>query len=260
MMGEESESETRRKAMQSDPLAGLPRQQLIHSDFWGVAWQNADDGEWVKATDAAKRIAEAEQRADRAEADARTAQKHAAEQLRITTELNASRDAAEAQLAELREAAEKAYKELDALWWLYGQNLEVFNWHRNGAGEPLDSFFEDTDQGAVESLKTALAQPAANKVLVDADDLKDTICEACDRLTAALARDPDVAAGSPCDLLALVAVAEKTIGSAYDVLDAHQIGSGKVLVAADEWKNVNENRDALLEQWHQKEAETDGRE
>lgn len=28
---------------------------------------------------------------------------------------------------------------------LYGQNMEVANWHQNGDLEPIDSFFEDND-------------------------------------------------------------------------------------------------------------------
>lgn len=51
------------------------------------------------------------------------------------------------------EALIKAYEELKALWSFYGQGLTVANWHMNGATEPLDSFFEDNAQGALESLE-----------------------------------------------------------------------------------------------------------
>ena len=29
---------------------------------------------------------------------------------------------------------------------LYGQGLEVLNWHQNGSAEPFDTFFEDATQ------------------------------------------------------------------------------------------------------------------
>lgn len=39
--------------------------------------------------------------------------------------------------------AERIVKE----FWdmLYGQNMEVTNWHRNGDTEPMDNFFEHND-------------------------------------------------------------------------------------------------------------------
>jgi hypothetical protein len=34
---------------------------------------------------------------------------------------------------------------------LYGQNMQVANWHQNGELEPMDTFFESNDWGAEKS-------------------------------------------------------------------------------------------------------------
>ncbi len=59
---------------------------------------------------------------------------------------------------ELVTALEIAQKELDGLWSFWGRNLEVHNWHLNGASEPFDRFFEDNDHGAKEAVDSALTK------------------------------------------------------------------------------------------------------
>lgn len=55
-------------------------------------------------------------------------------------------------------AAKKAEKLIDALYSvLYGQGLEVANWHRNGELQPMDSFFDDNASGdELEKLRFAI--------------------------------------------------------------------------------------------------------
>ena len=50
----------------------------------------------------------------------------------------------------------QAQKELDALWSLVGNGLEVANWHLNGDLEPLDNFFMDSNHGALDAINEFL--------------------------------------------------------------------------------------------------------
>ncbi len=56
----------------------------------------------------------------------------------------------EAQIELMQTVINTAYCELDALWSFHGKNLDVTNWHQNGDLEPLDSFFEENNYGALE--------------------------------------------------------------------------------------------------------------
>lgn len=59
-----------------------------------------------------------------------------------------------------------ALLELESLWSLYGKSLTVYGWHLNGAGEPLDAFFDDISDDAMEKIKKALTK---TEVEEDAD-------------------------------------------------------------------------------------------
>lgn len=74
----------------------------------------------------------------------------------VPADLIAKVRATESERDKYRAALELAKAELGALWSFCGQNLEVFNWHQNGAGEPLDNFFDDNDHGARAAIKGAL--------------------------------------------------------------------------------------------------------
>ncbi len=61
------------------------------------------------------------------------------------------------EIAKVFEALIKAEKELEALWSYYGHNLIVHNWHLNGAGEPLDNFFDDCHFGALDDIRVVIS-------------------------------------------------------------------------------------------------------
>ena len=66
---------------------------------------------------------------------------------------------------EMLNALIKSYKELSALWdCLYGQNMSVVGWHLNGDREPLDNFFEDNCQNALEELKSVIEKATGMKI------------------------------------------------------------------------------------------------
>ncbi len=48
----------------------------------------------------------------------------------------------------------------DLLHSLYGQNIDVIGWHKNGETQSFDSFIDDNDDGGLEK-----AQQAINKAL-----------------------------------------------------------------------------------------------
>lgn len=56
----------------------------------------------------------------------------------------------EAQIEMMQTVINTAHNELDALWSFHGKKLKVANWHLNGDMEPLDSFFEENNYGALE--------------------------------------------------------------------------------------------------------------
>lgn len=62
-------------------------------------------------------------------------------------------------MVEMRAALSKADDFISAMLDFTGQNLEVFNWHMNGDGEPFDSFVSDNNgQEALEAIRTALSK------------------------------------------------------------------------------------------------------
>lgn len=61
-------------------------------------------------------------------------------------------------ITELVGALENAKEELEALRSFYGQGLMVAEWHQNGDLEPLDSFFESNDCGALDAVNSALSK------------------------------------------------------------------------------------------------------
>ena len=61
---------------------------------------------------------------------------------------------------ELLEACKKAEAFIAAIMGFWGQNLQVANWHQNGALEPLDNFIDDNSDGhtELEDLRAAIAK------------------------------------------------------------------------------------------------------
>ena len=58
-------------------------------------------------------------------------------------------------LAALKLALKQIKETHDAL---LGQGLQIAGWHLNGALEPVESFFSDSDCGAVEAIEAAIAK------------------------------------------------------------------------------------------------------
>lgn len=60
---------------------------------------------------------------------------------------------------ELLEACAAAIEQIEALDTVLNQSAhEVIGWHLNGEAEPIASFFEDNDIGAIAKLRAAIAK------------------------------------------------------------------------------------------------------
>lgn len=52
-------------------------------------------------------------------------------------------------MSDLLAVLKKAEAFVDAITSFYGQNLQVYNWHLNGAPEPFDNFIDDNEDGTL---------------------------------------------------------------------------------------------------------------